>query len=107
MKKLLAFAFLMTGLSVQAETYFCNAPLWNAETKFEGQVGIKGAMGALLYFGPNPGDAKTDGTYEFLSPTRFTMYFEGEPLHICDQWKPKLWYCKMNKWFRYKLYCDF
>jgi hypothetical protein len=107
MKKLIGFMFLLMASYSYSATYYCDAPKWNAETKFEGDIGAAGAAGTLLYFGPNPGDAETEGTYQFETATKFKMYFEGEPVHICDQWKPKQWYCKMGKWFWYKLNCDF
>jgi hypothetical protein len=107
MYKFIAAILLLFCSTLNAATYFCTAPKWGAETKFEGTVNSPGAIGTLLYFGPNPSDADTEGTYKFEIATQFKMYFEGEPVHICDQWQPKLWYCKMGKWFWYKLNCDF
>lgn len=104
---LLALLTIFISVSAFSATYYCEAPKWGAETRFDGTVGAPNAAGTLIYFGPNPGDAETEGTYKFSTIDSFKMYFEGEPVHTCTKWKTGEWYCKMGKWFMYKMVCDF
>lgn len=107
MRNLIVALALLFSSSLTAGTFFCYAPEYDADTRFDGEVGVPDAQGLLLYFGPNPADAEVEGVYKFESARRMKLFFTGEPTHICDLFRPGDWNCRMGKWFRYRLKCDF
>lgn len=107
MRILMLVMALLVSSSLTAGTYYCHSAQYDADTRFDGEIGIAGADGLLTYFGPNPWEAAVDGAYSFDSPTRFRMFFEGEPAHVCDNFGQGKWNCRMGAWFRYRITCDF
>lgn len=102
---------LLLGLLLTTNTYasyYCENYQWNSSTKFDGSVGEVGNKGQVSYLGHNPTPSDNIGSYEFrTTKDSFVMEFVGEPRHICTRDVGFDWNCKMGRWFRYSLTCEF
>jgi hypothetical protein len=105
MVKMFIFGILL-AVNAQAASY-CENYDWDSSTKFEGPVGEVGAFGIATYLGSNPTPSDNIGTYEFKTANSFVMEFAGEPRHVCVRKDAFDWSCKMGRWLRYSLECEF
>jgi len=105
MVKLALFGLLLAG-NIQAATY-CENYKWDSSTKFEGPVGEVTNFGIVTYLGTNPLPSDNIGSYEFKTKDSFIMEFAGEPRHVCVRKEAFDWSCKMGRFLRYNLECEF
>lgn len=105
MRKILLFGLLLAS-NLNAATY-CENFQWDSSTKFEGPVGKTGDIGIASYLGHNPTPSDNVGNYEFKTENSFILEFAGEPRHTCVRKEAFEWSCRMGRWLRYTLFCEF
>lgn len=110
MKKLIAlFLISMPCFAQDPTSTYCDAIKYDASTRFDGPVGKANDTGVATYLGRNPWPSQNIGVYKFQADNLFSMDFAGEPRHYCTRQSDNQfhWSCKMGRWFRYDIMCDF
>lgn len=107
LRRILLGIIFAGSASAQIPAYtYCENWRWNSQTRFDGPIGVAGDKGVVTYLGHNPLPSDNVGVYQFTSDTIFFMDFAGEPRHTCVKQTSFEWDCKMGRYFKYHLSCD-